>query len=81
LIKNKAIHGSPIGGSIKLTDRQLEVLNMIKEDNKISKRNIAIKLDINRSAVEKHLKALQNNGVLKRIGGTRGYWEVNYDIR
>ncbi len=33
-------------------------------------------LSINRSAILKHINNLKNKGVLKRVGGTRGYWEV-----
>ena len=49
---------------------------MIKSDNKISYRAIAKKLKINDSAVDKHMNVLKEKGVLKRVGGTRGYWEV-----
>jgi predicted HTH transcriptional regulator len=70
--------GSPIGGLIELTDRQLEVLNLINENNKITKVGIAAKLNINVSAVLKHLQILKQKGVLKRIGGTRGYWQVMF---
>ena len=68
--------GGAIGGAIKLTDRQKEIIEIIKSDNRISYRAIAKKLDINDSAVDKHIKSLKEKGILKRIGGTRGYWEV-----
>ena len=71
--------GGSIGGAIKLTDRQQEVLNIIEIDNKISYRAIAERLMINDSAVKKHLNILKEKGVLKRVGGTRGHWEVNYE--
>ena len=54
------------------------MLNIIKADNRISYRTIAKKLDINESAVKKHLNALKEKGVLKRVGGTRGHWEVKF---
>jgi len=68
----------PIGGLIELTDRQLEVLSLIHENNKITKVGIAAKLNINVSAVLKHLLILKQKGVLKRIGGTRGHWQVMF---
>jgi len=71
------ISGS-IGGLIELTDRQLEVLSLIHENNKITKVGIAAKLNINVSAVLKHLLILKQKGVLKRIGGTRGHWQVMF---
>lgn len=68
--------GDSIGGSIKLTPRQEEVLNIIKINNKISYRAIAKKLEINESAVKKHLNSLKEKGTLRRVGGTRGHWEI-----
>lgn len=70
--------GSSIGGSIEdLTEKQKKVLMLIIDDNKISYRTIANKLGINDSAVKKHLKKLKDKEIIKRVGGTRGHWEVN----
>jgi ATP-dependent DNA helicase RecG len=33
-------------------------------------------LNINRSAIDKHIATLKNKGLLERIGGTRGYWKI-----
>ncbi len=42
---------------------------------------MAQQLKINESAIQtKHLESLKNKGALKRIGGTRGYWQVNMPI-
>ena len=77
--------GGPIGGPIddvigsvinELTDRQIEVLKLIREDNKLSKRGLADKLAINVSAAQSHIDNLKEVGVLKREGGTRGYWKI-----
>ncbi|MCD4768755.1 MAG: winged helix-turn-helix domain-containing protein [Bacteroidales bacterium] len=54
--------GGAIGGAIELTPRQEEILNIIKEDNKISYRAIAEKLNINESAALKHLNKLKAKG-------------------
>ena len=69
--------GSQIGGQIYLTDRQKDILDLIKQNPKISRRDIANILDINQSAVLKHLENLKKLGVIERIGGTRGYWKIN----
>lgn len=68
--------GGSIGGSMELTDRQAEILLMIRKNNMISYRAIAEAIGINDSAVKKHLNALKEKGALKRVGGTRGHWEV-----
>ena len=80
--------GGPMGGTIggtmggtkvRLTDRQLEILELINVDNKISIREIAKKLHINFSAAQAHLDALREKGILSREGGTRGYWKILID--
>ncbi|HHC25276.1 MAG TPA: winged helix-turn-helix transcriptional regulator [Desulfobacterales bacterium] len=68
--------GGAIGGAIELTQRQKEILSIIQNNPAMSYRAMADKLAINQSAVSKHLNTLKKKGVLKRIGGTRGYWEV-----
>jgi len=50
---------------------------LIENDTQISKRQFAQFLKINHSAVDKHIEYLKSKGVLERIGGTRGYWQVN----
>jgi ATP-dependent DNA helicase RecG len=77
--------GGAIGGTIggakrgaieELTDRQKEVVELIKGDNKLSVRKLAKKLDINVSAAQGHLDSLKQKRILKRVGGTRGYWRI-----
>jgi len=68
--------GGPISGPIELTDRQNEILKLIIENNKITKRELANVLEINVSAAQSHLESLKNKGVIERVGGTRGYWKV-----
>jgi ATP-dependent DNA helicase RecG len=68
--------GGAISGAIEVTTRQKEIIEIIKADSKISYRTIAEKLNINSSAVIKHLNTLKEKGILKRVGGTRGHWEV-----
>ena len=69
--------GGAIGGAIdNLTERQKDVLNIIIKNNRISYRNIAKEMNISDSAVLKHIDKLKENKIIKRVGGTRGYWEV-----
>ena len=74
IIPNK---GGTIGGAIlELTERQNEVLSIIAEDPAISYRLIARHLNINESAVLKHINILKEKGFIVRKGGTRGKWEI-----
>jgi ATP-dependent DNA helicase RecG len=71
-------NGGLIGGLIQLTDRQKQILEIIRKNSKTTIKNIAKQLEINTTAVDKHIDALKRKGVLKRIGGTRGYWQIKY---
>jgi len=68
--------GGSIGGSITLTPRQQAIINIIQLDNKTSYRSMAEQLGINESAIKKHLNTLKQQGIIIRVGGTRGYWDI-----
>jgi len=77
--------GGVIDGAIgsvidSLTDRQKDVLSIIKENNKMTYKAIAEKLSINESAVGEHIKALKEKGAIKRDGSTRGKWVILINI-
>jgi predicted HTH transcriptional regulator len=63
----------------ELTQRQKQILKLIYADNRISRAGIAEVLHINESAIQKHLNNLKEAGYIERIGGTRGYWQVNVE--
>lgn len=65
-----------IGGQIELTERQQAVLALIEDDKRISRKEMAARLTINESAVQKHLKALTELSVIERIGTRNGYWKI-----
>jgi ATP-dependent DNA helicase RecG len=67
--------GGAIGGAM-LTGRQIEIIDILKNTPTISYRNLALQLNINESAVLKHLDNLKKNEIIERIGGTRGYWKI-----
>lgn len=68
--------GGQMGGQIHLTERQKEVYDLILLKDRISRREIAQKLQIAESAVQKHLKALTNSKIIERMGTNKGYWKV-----
>jgi len=67
--------GGQIGGQI--TETQQKILHLIIENNKISRKEVADKIGINESAVQKQLKNLIRSGIIERVDGTRGFWKVN----
>ena len=52
------------------------VLASIARDPRLTVRQLAANLPISKATVERVLKSLQDNGRLRRVGGTRGYWEL-----
>ena len=52
------------------------VLASIARDPRLTVRQLAANLPISKATVERVLKSLQDNGRLRRVGGTRGYWEI-----
>jgi len=64
-------------GWSELTERQEEILNLIEQNNKISRKQLSEILNINPSAIQKHINKLKQKGFLKRIGPAKGgYWEI-----
>ncbi len=72
--------GGQIGGQKKraeLTKKQELVLNQIENKQGISRRELARILQINPSAVQKHIQGLKEKGYIRRIGPDKGgHWEV-----
>ena len=73
--------GGAMGGAIEtyegiLSESKAKILGLIKESPTISYREMARVMNINESAVLKHITALKKTGVLTREGGTRGFWKI-----
>ncbi len=55
------------------------ILSLITENPQITSMQMAERLGINRSAISKHLKRMQTEGVVRRIGPDKGgHWEVDH---
>ena len=64
-------------GEIMLTGTQMEIVQRIEADNRISAKHISEELSLSVRAIEKNIKELRDKGVLVRHGSARGgYWEV-----
>jgi len=76
--KNGGSIGGMKGGMKELlTKRQYLVFSLIDNNNKITIREIANELNVNRSAVQKHIENLKKYGLIKRIGAAKGgYWKI-----
>ncbi|HHU97914.1 MAG TPA: HTH domain-containing protein [Petrimonas sp.] len=60
-----------------ITTRQLQVLELIKKNNKISRERISKLLKVSESFIYRDIEKLKNIGKLERKGSTKsGYWEI-----
>lgn len=63
--------------AIILTNLQSEIVNIIKENSRVTQAEIAEKLKVSRQTVAVNLKKLSEKGAVERIGTNReGYWKV-----
>ena len=66
------------GGQKKWSETALKILELIKQNPKISRKELCEELKINPSAVQKHIEKLKEANKIERIGGAKGgEWRVN----
>ena len=54
-----------------------EVLALIKENRQITRKELAVQLGINPSAIQRHIQKLKTEGLIERIGGDKGgCWQI-----
>lgn len=66
--------GNPLGNPLGNTKEA--ILREMRANPKISGAQLATRLGISTTAIENHIKQLREDNRIKRIGGTRGHWEV-----
>ena len=64
------------GGQVSLTKRQQEILDAIKNNPEISRKDLAGMFKINESAIQKHINKLKEFKRIERIGTTTGRWKI-----
>ena len=57
-------------------DKSELVLASIACNPRLTVRQLAANLPISKATVERTLGSLQKSGRLRRVGGTRGHWEI-----
>ena len=66
------------GGQKKWSETALKILDLIKQNPKISRKELCEALQINPSAIQKHITKLKEQKMIERIGGAKGgEWKVN----
>lgn len=66
------------GGQKKWSETALRILDLLKQNPKISRKELCEELKINPSAVQKHIEKLKEAKMIERMGGAKGgEWRVN----
>jgi len=66
--------GNGVGNS--LTQNQLMIIENIESNSKISAVKLSEIVGISKRKIEENLAKLKELNILKRVGGTRGHWEI-----
>jgi len=74
--------GNKVGNKVgnNLSDNQLLIIENIKMSSKISASKLSEAVGISKRKIEENLAKLKAMNILKRVGGTRGHWEVKDEI-
>lgn len=69
----------PVNAPDKLNITERAIIDLMRENNKITQKELAKKLSVNESTIKRNISKLKNKGVLKRIGADKdGNWEIIY---
>ena len=61
----------------QLTKQEEIVFNMISSDRKLSKKDIALRLNKSERTIQRIIASLTNKGLIERNGSNKiGYWKV-----
>ncbi|MDY5917503.1 MAG: winged helix-turn-helix transcriptional regulator, partial [Treponema sp.] len=70
-------HKSHSKVTVNLTEVQQNIVNAIKQNQFVSQTEIAKELSLARETVNRNMKKLQEQGIIKRVGADKnGHWEV-----
>ena len=84
-LKNRCLHiryaprcqNDTLDGTLDGTIDENKVLELLKEDSKITQKQIAEKINKSERTVKRIIEALRKNGYIVREGGSRfGYWKI-----
>ena len=68
----------PINDPIKLTEREKQLLQLLRESPELTRKVLAEKIGCSDSTIKRELQLLSEKGVLRRIGSKKtGVWVIN----
>jgi len=69
--------GNEVGSMVgNLTDNQQQIIAAMKHTPKVSAAKLSEIVGISKRKIEENVSKLKKMGFVKRVGGTRGHWEV-----
>lgn len=72
--RNKRLVDGLVDG---LVQSQQEIIRLIQANPKISKKSMSENIGISTTAIDKHIRSLRENNIIRRVGSDRsGYWEL-----
>ena len=61
----------------KVSSNQNKIINLMKEDSNITKKELFDKLDIGKTSIDNNIAKLKELGKLRRVGSDKsGHWEI-----
>lgn len=57
-------------------DARSAIIRLIGDDNKISIDDLSARIGISKSTVSREIRKMKNEGVISRVGGTKGHWKI-----
>ena len=61
----------------ELSDSQIKILNLIEANSHITKREMAERIRISTTTIDKHIDAFKKKKLLKRVGVRKeGFWKI-----
>ncbi len=68
----------PAGVTEKVTEKELEVFELLQESPGYTYAELTDKLSVSRKTVSDRIKKLKDKGIIERVGSdTKGYWKVH----
>ncbi len=61
----------------ELSENQVKILNLIESNSQITKKEMAERIGISTTAIDKHIDTLKQKNILERVGGRKeGHWRI-----
>ncbi len=71
--------GKEVGNKVgNLTDNQLMIVQIMRYNSKVSAKTLSEEVGISVRKIEENVAKLKKLGIVERVGGTRGHWEIIY---